>query len=139
MAERRDNAITAFTVGRVQNDPELKTSAKDVPYLQLTLMEKLGFGERTRTQLIQVWAWGNLARQLCGAGVKKGSQIWVSGSLELTDCVRRNGTARDKVLKLMLREWGQTGSENMAEHAFHGSAGLGQTGVIDGDRESLPD
>ena len=139
MAGRRDSTVTAFSVGQVQSDPELKTSAKDNPYLRLTLMERIGFGEYARTQYIQVWAWGALARQLYDAGVRKGSQIWVSGSLELTDYVKKDGVTHDKALKLKLRDWGPAGSENTADQAFSWPSDLGTAGVIDGDRESLPD
>jgi hypothetical protein len=139
MAGRRDLPVTAFIVGQVQSDPELKTSAKDNPYLHLTLMERLGFGEQARKQYIQVWAWGVLARQLYDAGLSKGSQIWASGSLELTDYVKKDGVTHDKALKLKLREWGHAGSENIADYAFSKPSGLGTAKVVDGDRESLPD
>ena len=137
MAERSD-FVTAFSVGRVITDPELKTSAKDNPYLCLTLMERIGTGEYARIQYIQVWAWGMLARQLHDAGVGKGSQIWVFGSLELTDFMKKDGVTRDKALKLKLREWGQAGSENIADNAFPQPFDFCKAGVIDGDRELLP-
>ena len=137
MAGRRD-FVTAFSVGRVISDPELKTSAKDNPYLRLTLMERIGNGEYARMQYIQVWAWGVLARQLHDAGVGKGSQIWVFGSLELTDFMKKDGVTHDKALKLKLKEWGQAGSENIADNAFPHPFDPGKAGVIDGDRELLP-
>ena len=137
MAERRD-FVTALSVGRVVSDPELRTSAKDNPYLRLTLMERIGIGEHARMQYIQVWAWGALARQLHDAGVSKGSQIWVSGSLELADFVKKDGVTHDKALKLKPREWGHVGSENIADNALSGPSGFGIAGVIDGDRETLP-
>ena len=138
MAGRRDLPVTAFIVGQVQSDPELKTSAKDNPYLHLTLMERLGFGEQARKQYIQVWAWGVLARQLYDAGLSKGSQIWASGSLELTDYVKKDGVTHDKALKLKLREWGPAGSENIAATAYSNPRDFGNAEVIDGERNVLP-
>ena len=139
MAGRRDLPVTAFIVGQVQSDPELKTSAKDNPYLQMTLMERIGSGEHARMQYIQAWAWGETARQLHNAGVSKGSRIWAFGSLELTDFLKQDGVTHDKALKLKLREWGHAGSENIADYAFSKPSGLGTAKVVDGDWESLPD
>ena len=101
-------------------------------------MERIGNGEYARMQYIQVWAWGVLARKLLEAGVGKGSQIWVFGSLELTDFMKKDGVTHDKALKLKLKEWGQAGSENIADNAFSGPSDFGKAGVIDGDRELLP-
>ena len=134
----RRGLVTAFSVGRIISDLELKTSAKDVPYLRLTLAERLGNGENARTQFIQVWAWSALANQLQALGVGKGSRIWVFGSLELTSFMKADGVTRDKVLKLKLMQWGYAGSENIAEKTFFLPEDFGNTEVVDGDRESLP-
>ena len=137
MAGRRDH-VTAFLVGRIVSDPELKTSAQDNPYLRMTLMERIGNGEHARMQYIQAWAWGETARQLHNAGVSKGSQIWAFGSLELTDFLKQDGVTHDKALKLKLREWGPAGSENIAATAYSNPRDFGNAEVIDGERNALP-
>lgn len=129
--------VTATVAGRITYDPELKKSAKDNPYVHLTLEERVGHGEHTRAQTIHVWAWGNLAEQLNEAGVGKGSLIWVSGSLELSDFIRRDGT-HDKALKLKLKDWGPVGPEEKADIPIPEKNDIGPAGVIDGERETLP-
>lgn len=107
MAIRQKEVIMSqlYTVGRVRNDPELKTSHKGKAYTHVILVERVGFGPYAHKQEIHVWAFDQLAQQLIGASVKKNSAIWVSGYLELADVERRGGT-RDKELKLTLRDWG---------------------------------
>ena len=95
-----------FAMGRVTTDLELKTSTNGNKYTQFSLMECINFGENARNQFIQVWAWGNLVQQLIQLGVKTGSLVWVSGSLELEDYVKKDGKTRDKRLKLKLKDWG---------------------------------
>lgn len=132
-----------FAMGRVTTDLELKTSTNGNKYTQFSLMERINFGENARNQFIQVWAWGNLAQQLIQLGVKTGSLVWVSGSLELEDYVKKDGKTRDKRLKLKLKDWGfvprdkitkkQKGTSTSHDAAFD------KVGVIDGDRETLPE
>ena len=96
----------AIVFGRVTTGLELKTSLKNNPYVMFSLAEHFGFGEAARTQFIQVWAWGHLAHQLVKCSVAKGSTIWVSGFLELSDYTRKDGVTKDKRLKLTLKDWG---------------------------------
>ncbi len=79
-----------------------------------------------------------MAKQLHEAGVGKGSQIWVSGSLELTDFVKKDGVTHDKALKLKLRDWGPAGSETKADFPRPDQHDAALAGVIDGEREALP-
>lgn len=96
----------AISFGRVVTGLELKTSVKNNPYVIFSLAEHIGFGESARTQYIQVWAWGHLAHQLVKCNVAKDSSIWVSGFLELTDYTSKDRDAKDKRLKLTLKDWG---------------------------------
>lgn len=132
-----------FAMGRVTTDPELKTSTKDNKYTQFSLMERINFGENARNQFIQVWAWGNLAQQLIQLGVKTGSLVWVSGSLELEDYVKKDGKTRDKRLKLKLKDWGFVPRDKITKKQKGTStsrdAASDKVGVIDGDRETLPE
>ena len=78
-----------YCTGRVTSELELKTSAKQVPYLCFPIMEYVGYGRNTHPQYLSVWAWGATARQLVEDGVGKGSVLWVSGSLELEESLEK--------------------------------------------------
>lgn len=65
-------------------------------------------------QYIQVWAWNDLAKDLVQSGVKKGSKIWADGFLELEEYVMKDGTSRDKRLKLKLTDWGKEIKKELA-------------------------
>lgn len=132
-----------FAMGRVTTDLELKTSTNGNKYTQFSLMERINFGENARNQFIQVWAWGNLVQQLIQLGVKTGSLVWVSGSLELEDYVKKDGKTRDKRLKLKLKDWGFVPRDKIIKKQKGTStshdAASDKVGVIDGDRETLPE
>lgn len=137
----------AISFGRVVTGLELKTSVKNNPYVIFSLAEHIGFGESARTQYIQVWAWGHLAHQLVKCNVAKDSSIWVSGFLELTDYTSKDRDAKDKRLKLTLKDWGflpgsarskqkpesQTGASNAS------TTDAPAAKVIDGERDELPE
>lgn len=134
-----------ITTGRVITDLELKSSAKQNLYIHFTLVERIGYGEAARSQAVSVWAWGYLAEQLKRFRVKKGSLIWVSGSLELEEFVQKDGVTRDKRLKLKLNDWGFVPKETdrfpkKEKAAPESSAPASEkAGVIDGEREALPE
>ena len=95
-----------FTEGTVVTDLELKWSEKSKRhYVYFTVAESLGYGERLRYQYIQVWVWGSDAEHLVDRNVRKHSRVWVTGSVELVDLVRKDRT-KDKGLKLYLASWG---------------------------------
>ncbi len=138
----------SFTIGHVTADLELQTSTNGVPYVRFSLAETLGYGETARTQFLQVWAWREDAARLIKRKVKKGSLIWVSGSLEMESYQKRDGQTTDKRLKVTLDNW---------DYVSGGKATAGRTdmvvphegpspdtsqalsdGEIDGDREHLP-
>lgn len=138
----------SFTIGRVTADFELQTSANGVPYVRFNLAETLGYGETVRTQYLQVWAWREDAARLVKRKVKKGSLIWVSGSLEMESYQKRDGTT-DRRLKVILDNWdfipgGKATADRMEIAVPHaGSPETPQTqdlsgGEIDGDRDHLP-
>ena len=127
-----------YCTGRVVSELELKTSAKQVPYVCFPIAERVGYGKTAHTQYISVWAWGAMARQLVGDGVGKGSVLWVSGSLELAEYAKKDGVTRDKRLKLKLKDWGLVPGQ-----PAQGEPGQDQSipppGTIDGEREDLPE
>ena len=139
-----------FTIGRVTADFELQTSTNMNPYVRFSLAEKVGYGESARTQYLQVWAWGSGAKHLIKGKVKKGSLIWVTGSLELEEYTKQDGST-DKRLKVSMDNWGfipfskpKNGeAENKVvpddESATDAPENYQPDGEIDGDREELPD
>ena len=127
-----------YCTGRVVSELELKTSQKSVPYLCFPIAERVGYGRTAHTQYISVWAWGAMARQLVSDGVGKGSVLWVSGSLELEEYVKKDGVTRDKRLKLKLKDWGAVPGQ-LAQHRPGQDQSIPPPGTIDGEREDLPE
>jgi len=138
-----------FTIGRVTADFELKTSQKKNHYVRFSLAENIGYGQNTKTQYLQVWARGVDAENLAKANVKKGSLIWVSGSIELEEFMKQNGIL-DKRLKITLNDWGFVLSRKPGDEKSQVqyndesgtktlSDGIPSGGEIDGDRNDLPD
>lgn len=138
-----------FVIGRVTADLELQESTNKTSYVRFDLAENIGYGETRHPQYYQVWAWAGDAMHLLKRKVNKGSLIWVSGSLMLEAYVKKDGTTKDKRLKLTLDNWGyvpvgksvstgQDAADDPAASPTH-AADLPQVGKIDGDREALPD
>lgn len=125
-----------YCTGRVVSDLELKTSQKSVPYVCFSIAERVGYGKTAHTQYISVWAWGAMARQLAD-GVGKGSALWVSGSLELEEYVKKDGVTRDKRLKLKLKDWGFAPGQPPRSGPDQ-AKDISPPDIIDGEREDLP-
>lgn len=96
--------IQITTVGRVTADLELKESAKKVPYLRFDLAVTKGYGEGKHTVFLPCWAFQSIAQRMESAGVKKGSQIMISGDLDVVDFERRDGS-KGKVNKVSVYDW----------------------------------
>ena len=126
-----------YCTGRVMSELELKTSVKKVPYVCFPIAERVGYGSSAHTQYITAWAWGNMACQLIDSGVGKGTVLWVSGSLELEEYVKKDGVTHDKRLKLKLKDWGFPPSDGKPQHDQ--PENVPPPGIIDGEREDLPE
>ena len=140
--------VTVF--GRVTADFEMQTSQNKNPYVRFDLAEAIGYGKYARTQYTQVWARGRHADNLIRGKVKKGSFIWVTGSLELEEFTKQDGVTKDKRLKIWLDNWGFVDSgrpkHNKADagdqhdHEPQPSpAAPENAGTIDGERDPLPE
>ena len=142
----------SFTpVGRVTSDLELKTSVNQNSYVRFDIAESIRVSGITRTQYLQVWAWGKDAERLVKSRVKKGSLIWVTGTLILEEYIKQDGITADKRLKVILDNWGyipagkpkngETGGDTVSgdEAAQHDPLDMLPDGEIDGDRENLPE
>lgn len=95
-----------IVIGRITADLEMKTSANGNPYVRFDLVENIGSKENSRPQYFQICAWSDDAKRIVKARAKRGSLIWVSGSLELETFTKRDGITTDKRLKILLDNWG---------------------------------
>ena len=105
-AAERSSMAQIFVIGRVVADLELKVSANKNPYVRFDVAERIGLPPNTKAQFYQVCAMGGNAERLSKARVKKGSLIWISGTLELEEYIKQDGITKDKRLKILLDNWG---------------------------------
>lgn len=131
-------------IGRITADLELKTSEKNNSYVRFDIAENIGSRQNLHTQYFQICAWGEDANRLIKARAKKGSLIWVTGSLELEPYTKRDGVTIDKRMKILLDNWGfvpvggaKTSKEGLAQTAPEVPSHQDYDG-IDGDRDTLP-
>ena len=80
--------------------------------------------------------------------MKKGSMIWITGSLELVDCTSQNGNVKTKRLKISLDNCGYMPSWQQKQQDGELTGGHGTEAgfhdpsppkVLDGEREPLPE
>lgn len=134
-----------YVIGRVTADLEPKTSANERPYVRFDLAENIGNKDRMRTQYLQICAMGGDAERIVRARVRKGSLIWVSGTLELEVFTKKDGITTDKRLKVLLDNWGfvpvgSSKTEHPAPNTAPPEMAAAETAaVIDGERETLPE
>lgn len=133
-----------YVIGRITADLELKTSERNNPYVRFDIAENIGSRQNLHTQYFQICAWGEDATRLMKARAKKGSLIWVAGSLELEPYTKRDGVTIDKRMKVLLDNWGfipvggaRTSKEEPAPERSEITSPT-KAEVIDGDRDSLP-
>ncbi len=128
-------------IGYVDADLQLKQSQKETAYVCFHLREYQGKG---RWQTYQVWAWGNLAVRMERLGVKKGSLIWITGSLELVDCTVKHGWDKTKLLKVYCSDFGyiprrKAERQDAAEDTAAQQISEPSPVVLDGDWVQLPE
>ena len=135
----------AFVIGRITADLEMKTSANGNPYVRFDIAENIGSKENSRPQYFQVCAWSDDAKRLVKAHAKKGSLVWVSGSLELESYTKKDGVTTDKRMKILLDNWGfipiGASKERMRspEQTPPEIPAPETVPEIDGDRDPLPE
>lgn len=135
------------TIGWVSSDLIRMVSKNQNPYIRFSLGERIGYGANARTQYYQVWASGDVMRQLTKATVRKGSLIWVSGSLELEEYTKKDGVTRDKRFNLTLKDWNYVPSTgNNGNNPSHKQDAVPASepnppliDTIDGERNPLPE
>ena len=134
-----------IVIGRITADLEMKTSANGNPYVRFDVAENIGSKESSRPQYFQVCAWNDDAKRLVKARTKKGSLVWVSGSLELENYTKQDGVTADKRMKILLDNWGfipigaSKERTRSSEQTTPDAAAPETAPQIDGDREPLPE
>lgn len=131
-------------IGRITADLELKYTQQRKPYLRFDFAENIGSGDRARVQYYQVWAWGEDAMRLFNAKVRKGSHLWITGSLELESFAKHDGRIPDKRMKVMLNDWSflqlsSSGNLTALQQKNTACSTVPVCGELDGDRENLPE
>lgn len=127
-------------IGYVAQDIILKHSQEGTAYVHFYVKEYIG---KSRYQAYQVWAWDNVVSKLQRLRIKKGSLIWVSGSLELVDCTIKGGQEKTKMLKVYCNDLGivrcfpEVNPPAESRNAEGASPGLPVE--LDGDRNQLPE
>lgn len=135
----------AYVIGRVTADLEMKTSSNGNPYVRFDIAETIGNKEHSHSQYFQVCAWGDDANRLIKAHVKKGSLIWIAGSLELELFTKRDGRTKDKRMKILMDNWGfipvGKAREQISpeQQLSSDNSEVLRICEIDGDREILPE
>lgn len=133
-----------FVMGHVTEDLVIKNSQNHSDYVCFHLREYTGNG---RIQIYQVWAWDRDVSRLVQFGVKKGSLIWLTGTLQLVDSTRGGGKEATKLLKVSLTNWAYLPTRQAAKNgaATAKDFGTAQTlpappcEALDGDSGPLPE
>lgn len=86
--------VTVVIPGRVTADLKLQTSANgnNTHYVQFSLAVNKGLGDKEHANFYQCILYHQAAERIVNAKVKKGSLIYVTGDLDLTEFTRRDGT-----------------------------------------------
>lgn len=133
-----------YVIGHVAEDLVVKKSQKNSPYVCFSFREQIGKG---RMQSYQVWAWNENVSRLTTLGVKKGSLLWLAGTMQLVDCTTDHGKAKTKVMKVFLTNWGYLPTKRSISNQMDAENDTGQmpdpqtppAEVMDGDRTALPE
>ena len=127
-------------IGYVTQDIVLKQSREGNAYVHFFMKEYLS---KSRYQTYQVWIWENMIPKLKRYKIKKGSLIWITGSLELVDCTAWGLQDKHQMLKINCNDLGairvNLAEATPAESMTADSVSPGSPEELDGDRNQLPE
>lgn len=127
-------------VGYVAEDIVPRSSQKGNAYVYFFVKEYLGKG---RSQGYQVWVWENILPKLQRLKIKKGSLVWVTGSIELVDSITKDGKEKTKYLRIYCNDIGivlnRLSSQPPAESMNAESTPESLPVELNGDRNQLPE
>lgn len=143
----RSEMAQIYVIGRVTQDLSLQISHNQNEYVRMPFAENIWYNQQRITQFYDIWAYGTLAKQIISRKVRKGSLLWISGSLILEEYTKSDNVTREKRLKVSLDNWGYIPA-GTAKAAQPDTADAENTPVsepaapvleeIDGERNSLP-
>ena len=127
-------------IGYVTQDIILKQSRGGNAYAHFILKEYIS---KNRYQTYQVWIWENTLPKLKRFQIKKGSLIWITGSLELVNYNAMNRQEKIQILRINCNDLGVIRvnlAENVATESMTAeSTPEGLPVELDGDRNQLPE
>ena len=127
-------------IGYVTQDIVLKQSREGNAYVHFFMKEYLS---KSRYQTYQVWIWENMIPKLKRYKIKKGSLIWITGSLELVDCTAWGLQDMHQMLKINCNDLGairvNLAEAKPAESMTADSVSPGSPEELNGDRNQLPE
>lgn len=127
-------------IGYVTQDIVLKQSREGNAYVHFFMKEYLS---KSRYQTYQVWIWENMIPKLKRYKIKKGSLIWITGSLELVDYTAWGLQDKHQMLKINCNDLGairvNLAEATPAESMTADSVSPGSPEELDGDRNQLPE
>ena len=127
-------------IGYVTQDIVLKQSRGGNAYAHFVLKEYIS---KNRYQTYQVWIWENTLPKLKRFKIKKGSLIWITGSLEFVDYNATNRQEKIQILRINCNDLGVIRvnlAENVATESMTAeSAPEGFPVELNGDRNQLPE
>ncbi len=95
-------ALTA--VGRVTAEIELKEGANKSSYLNFDLAVTQGYGEGRHTVFLPCWAFGDVAKRMETAHVKKGTQLMITGDFDVVEFTRKD-ESKGKANRVTVKDW----------------------------------
>ena len=127
-------------IGYVTQDIILKQSRGGNAYAHFILKEYIS---KNRYQTYKVWIWENTLPKLKRFQIKKGSLIWITGSLELVDYNATNRQEINQILRINCNDLGVIRvnlAGNVATESMNAeSVAPGSPEELDGDRNQLPE
>ena len=89
---------TMSFVGRVGRDGEVRYISSNAAVLSVTVAHDVGFGDKKQTLWIEVTVWGKKAESKLVDYLKKGQQVFVSGTLSQSIYKTNDGTEKTKLV-----------------------------------------
>lgn len=127
-------------IGYVAEDIVPRSSQKGNAYVYFFVKEYLGKG---RSQGYQVWVWENILPKLQRLKIRKGSLVWVTGSVELVDSTTKDGKEKTKFLRIHCNDIGivlnRPSLQPTAKSMTAESKPESLPDELDGDRNQLPE
>ena len=127
-------------IGFVTDNIIPKQSQKGSAGVLFYLKEYTG---KSRYQVYQIWARGEIISRILRLKLRKGSHIWLTGSIELVDHTASRDKKQIKMLRIYCSDFGIVSSRNTvpntAESMTADSAQESLPVELDGDRDQLPE